>query len=163
MARGYPLEPLQRKRELDVDEETARLAERLRETEQSSRRREQLQGELQREEERRASDNRGEAARTQAGVVNAADLSRQAVHDERARARIEALQRAAEQARDEEQAAQARTQAQQDKLGSAVAGADAVRNHRQRWQREQQHQNDKRDEEMAHDNWAIRNNNTEGR
>jgi hypothetical protein len=156
------LEPLQRQRELTVDEETALLAERLREAEQSSRQREQLQSELQRAQSQRLSDNHSEASRVRAGAVNAADLTRQASHDERARAFVEELQRRASQAHEQEQAAQARTQAQQDKLGSAVAGADAVRGHRQRWHREQQRKSEKRDEESAHDNWAARNR-TEGR
>jgi len=135
VTRKYPLDPLRRVREENVDRKVRALSESLRhaeaarnEAERSERRKRDLESALTTtaaEEERRLS--RGE--------LTASDLARGAAWALAAEIDRAEQARAVEQARAQQAAAEARTTERRQDLSAAKTSAELVAKHQDEWQR----------------------------
>jgi len=149
VTRKYPLDPLRRVREENVDRKVRALSESLRhveaareEAERSDRRKRELESAL-------AATAAKEEQRLTLGELTAADLARGAVWSLAAEIERTEKARAAAEARARQEAAEARVSERQLELGDAKASAELVDKHHQGWQRARTAESVARDEEDA--------------
>lgn len=149
MTRKYPLDPLRRVREENVDRKARALSDSLRhvesaraEADRSEERKRELEGML-------ASTAAKEEQRLTRGELTAADLARGAAWTLATEIERAEKARAAEQARARHAAAEARAAERQLELSDAKASAEVVARHHQGWQRERTAESMARDEEDA--------------
>ena len=149
MTRKYPLDPLRRVREENVDHKARALSESLRhvesardEAERSERRKRELESVL-------AATASKEDQRLERGDLTAADLARGAAWTLGSEMQRAERAREAEQARARQTAAEMRATERQRQLADAQASAELVAKHHQGWQRARAVESLARDEEDA--------------
>ena len=149
MTRKYPLDPLRRVREENVDHKVRALSESLRHVE-SARNDAELSERRQRDlESALAATEVNEAQRLALGELTAADLARGAAWSLGADMQRADNVREVEQARARHAAAEARAVETQRELADAQASAELVARHHQGWQRARAAESLARDEEDA--------------
>ena len=149
MTRKYPLDPLRRVREENVDHKVRALSESLRhvesardDAERSERRKRDLESAL-------AATAANEEQRLARGELMAADLARGAAWSLGSEMQRADKAREVEQARARQAAAETRATERQRELADAQASAELVTKHHQDWQRARAAEAVARDEEDA--------------
>jgi hypothetical protein len=149
VTRKYPLDPLRRVREENVDRKVRALSESLRhaeaarnEAERSERRKRDLESAL-------ITTAAAEDQRLSRGELTASDLARGAAWSLAVEIERAQQARAVEQARAEQAGAEARASQRREDLTAAKTSAELVAKHQTEWQRAQTAQAEAREDEDA--------------
>jgi hypothetical protein len=147
VTRKYPLDPLRRVREENVDQKVRALSESLRHVEAARQEADRTERRKRDLETTVAATAAMERQRLAQGALNAADLARGAAWNLAAEIDRAEQARALEQARARQGAAEARATERQGDLAEAKASAQLVEKHHEGWQRARTAESVARDEE----------------
>lgn len=149
MTRKYPLDPLRRVREDNVDRKVRALSDSLRQVETAKSEREQAERRLRDFERDVAATSAAERERLTSGQLTAADLARGAAWGVAQEMEKTVKARASDDARARHSAAESQALNRRGDLADAKAAAEVVVKHHERWQRAEIAASHGRDEEDA--------------
>lgn len=156
MTRKYPLDPLRRVREDNVDRRVRAVSDALRETE-AARRDAELAEARKRELEHAVEDTlRGEHRRLDAGDLTAADLARGAAWGLAANIEQSRRRAAVDAAREKQLHAEAATREKRRLLIEAETAARVVANHHDAWQAQRKSEVVAAEDEQAEESYLAR-------
>jgi hypothetical protein len=159
VTRKYPLDPLQRVRDDNVDRKARALSDSIRQVEGAKSEREQAERRQHTFEREVAEATDAERERLTGGQLTAADLARGAAWGVAQEMERAAKARAAEEARMRQSAAEAAATSRRGDLADAKASAEVVAKHHDRWERAEIASSlarDEEDAEQAHAGRALR-------